>query len=381
MFAKINLARSIFSTDVFRKSVRPELYRRANNDPELVHELVLEEMKKGGIAMRMLSGFFGARKELSVNIKGRSVMPFGTAAGLDKNGDALFPLSRVFGFMEPGTLTLNFRAGNNRPRIAVDERNLDLYNAQGFPCKGIDYFMRNITEYRRNGGKAPVYVNMCGMPPTADNAIQIAMDEMRELLKRLAQYVDGFVWNCASPNTEALKMLRTPEIAHATSALMKEMAPDKLRLIKIWPYEPDEKGQTLEFVKGFMDAGGDGVVTANTKMFPRSEVPAAEWGYQSAGRSGRFLKPYMTRSVRELRAAFPEAIIVATGGIYTGEDAYEAFSNGANMVEGYTPYTFYGIGLLREIEKGVFDRMKKEGFGSMEELQKKAKETVTAGKS
>ncbi|MDE1851826.1 MAG: hypothetical protein KGH69_04030 [Candidatus Micrarchaeota archaeon] len=376
ILTKINLARSMFSTDVFRNSVRPELYSIANNDPEAVHELVLAQMRSNAFGVSMLSRLLKQEKELFVKINGRSVFPFGTAAGLDKNGDALLPLSGIFGFLEPGTLTLNFRAGNSRPRVAVDEKNLDLYNAQGFPCNGIDYFMRNIANYRKRGGKTPVYVNLCGMPTSADNAIQIAMDEMRELLKRLTPYVDGFVWNCASPNTEALKTLRTREIAHATSAMMKEMAPDKLRLIKIWPYEPQDKEPVFDFVGGFMEAGGNGIVTTNTKMFPRSEIPAAEWGYQSAGRSGRFLKPYMTRSVRELRAAFPDSVIVATGGIYSGDDAYDAFMNGADLVEGYTPYTFYGLGLLGEIQKGVMERMKKDGFASIEELQAKARQGI-----
>ncbi|MDE1822778.1 MAG: hypothetical protein KGH50_00440 [Candidatus Micrarchaeota archaeon] len=380
LIAKVNLARSVFSTALFKNSVRPELYRIANHDPEVVHEIVLNEIRNSKAAVRILSSLFKADKELMVKVNGREVVPFGNAAGFDKDGDALEPLSNFFGFLEPGTVVLNPRPGNDRPRIAVDEQNLEMWNAQGFPSRGLEYFMKNLIAYKESGGKKPVYVSVCGLPVSESNAVEVAMREMETLLKRMAPYADGFVWNPASPNTAALKLLRTPEVFRQTAELMKRIAPDKLILVKMWPYEDAEKHQFMGFVKGFVEGGGDGAVVTNTKMFPKESIHAKEWGYPSGGRSGKFLKHYMLRAVRDMRIAFPGITIVATGGIHTGKDAYEAFSNGANMVEGYTPYTFYGLGLLMEIEKGVMASMKRDGFGSMEELQARASENAAAGK-
>lgn len=370
---KIMLVRGTLDTKYYMHSVRPLLYRKCNNDPELVGEVMLDTLKKNELGMQMLSGFFNAPEELRISINGKAVVPFGSAAGLDKTGDSLLPLSNVFGFLEPGTICVKPREGNARPRIAVDDANLDMYNAQGFPGKGLDYFLNNLREYRKQNGKVPVYVNICGMPLTEQNAIALAMDEMKELLTKLEPYSDGFVWNCASPNTEALKKLRDPQIFNDTSKLMKELAPNKLRLVKMWPYEPEDRDASLKFVFNFLEGGGHGVMVTNTKMFPKEQIPAQNWGYKSGGRSGTFLKPYRLRAVKDMRKEFPDAIIVAAGGINNGDDAYETFKAGANLLEGYTPYTFYGLGLLREIEKGVMQRMVAEGYRDMEELQADAK--------
>ncbi|MDE1860131.1 MAG: hypothetical protein KGH72_00250 [Candidatus Micrarchaeota archaeon] len=371
---KLKMFRGLLDPNYFKQSVRPIIFNRANGDPERVHELVLDILKKNNFELSLVSGLFNAPEELRIDVYGKRLVPFGSAAGLDKTGDPLLPLSNIFGFLEPGTICVNPREGNPRPRVVNDDSSLDLYNAQGFPGKGLDYFLNNLKDYKMRKGKVPVYVNMCGMPLSEQNAIELAMEEMRTLLKSLEPYCDGFVWNCASPNTEALRMLRTPEISEQTSALMKELAPEKLRLVKIWPYEPEEKEATFRFIEGFMDGGGHGVVAINTKIFPREQVPAPNWGYKSAGRSGKFLRPYRLRSVKDIRSAFPDSVIVAAGGIFDGDDAYATFKAGANMLEGYTPYTFYGLGLLKQIENGVAQKLRSDGYKSLADLQANVRE-------
>lgn len=371
---KMKMLRGMFNPAYFKSNVRPLIYKKANDDPETVNELVLEMLKNSSFEMSMLSPLFAASERLKIKMNGQDVIPFGTAAGLDKNGEALKPLSNFFGFLEPGFVGVNARQGNDRPRIYSDEPNLDMYNAQGFPTKGLEYFKNKIIEYRKQGGKKPVYVNICGMPPVEhENPIAVAMDEVKLLVKTLEPYADGFVWNCASPNTDALKLLRSPEIARETASLIKEGAPNKLRLVKIWPYESEDMAGSLKFVGSFIEGGGQGVVTTNTKMFPKEEIPTKNWGYKSGGRSGKFLQSYRMRSVKDMRRAFPEAIIVAAGGIYDGNDAYETFEAGANMLEGYTPYAFYGLGLLKQIQNGVIKNLDKNGYDTLAQLQEDVK--------
>ncbi len=372
---KVMMIRGIFNPTYFKDHVRPMIYKKANNDPETVNELVLDMLTQNNLGMSALSVFFATSEKLKITVNGQSIIPFGSAAGLDKNGEALGPLSNFFGFLEPGFVGVNPRPGNEKPRICSDDANLDMYNAQGFPTKGLEYFKNKLVEYRKQNGKKPVYVNICGMPPAGqENPIAIATEEVRLLVKTLAPYADGFVWNCASPNTEALKLLRSPEIARETAKVIKETAPDKLILVKMWPYEKEEKEASLKFVGSFIEGGGHGVVTTNTKMFPKEQIPAPNWGYKSGGRSGKFLKEYRLRSVRDMRQSFPNAIIVAAGGIYDGDDAYETFKAGANMLEGYTPYAFYGLGLLKEIQKGVIRRLEADGYDNLAQLQSDVKQ-------
>ncbi|HVC58661.1 MAG TPA: hypothetical protein VND15_04270 [Candidatus Acidoferrales bacterium] len=382
---KAMLLRGMRNPEYFKNEARPRLYKRCGNDPEMVHEMMLDLLHRDGKKISMLLGpFFAPPKKLNVRINGIDVVPFGTAAGMDKNGDALLVFQHIFGMQEPGTVVLNPREGNKRVRVATLDSELDLINAQGFPSMGLDYFAKNLAEYRRAGGNAKVYVSVCGLPVAEGNVIETAMKEMYEIITRLKSDADGFVWNPFSPNTAALKQLRVPEVFYETSRLMHELAPDKLRMVKLGPYEPDGKADAMKLVGKFIDGGGHGVVTTNTKMIQKEEIPQpsrAVWGYPTAGRSGAYLKEHRARSIRDIRIEFPDSVIFATGGIFTPDDAFDSFANGANGVQGYTPYAFFGVGLARTLMKGVEQKIEEHGLSSLSELQRTASDEMRKASS
>ncbi|MBI2232900.1 MAG: hypothetical protein HYU56_03185 [Candidatus Aenigmarchaeota archaeon] len=364
---------------IFRHLVRRELYRRNRGDPEAVHEYTLNLLNDpdvlGILRSRHHADFFKAPEDIMITLNGKRMSPFGTAAGMDKNGDALEAFSCVFGFQETGTIVVPEREGNRKPRVAADARTEDIYNAQGFPSKGLVYAREALEAFRHRMGPRPaVYANICGLPLSDEKAVETAMEEMKTLLVHLGPYVDGFVWNPASPNTKALMMLRRPHVARQTSELMRKYAHGMPRLMKVVPYEDSAAARDayLHFVGNFMAGGGHGVVAVNTKSFPKDQVPVDGWGYDSAGRSGRFLKPYMLRAVRDTRREFPEAVIVGTGGISGGDDAYDAFKAGATMLEGFSPYTYYGLGLLPRIQRRLHERLEREHI-TLHEIQYEAR--------
>ncbi|MBU0530229.1 MAG: hypothetical protein KKC05_01020, partial [Nanoarchaeota archaeon] len=93
--------RSLYDTNFFRNVVRKAAYMVAG-DAESVHELALEKLNEHEDVLQSYGKSLDD-PELKVNIVGHEIMPFGPAAGLDKNGDALKPLSHIFGFLVPGT--------------------------------------------------------------------------------------------------------------------------------------------------------------------------------------------------------------------------------------------------------------------------------------
>ncbi len=359
----------------FRHVVRPELYRRYGKhtdadgviryDPEDVHDAVmrhLPEFKDIIVRNSNVDRF----PELETEIKGVRMLPFGTAAGMDKNCMALDEFSHVFGFQKPGTMIVPKRDGNKRPRVAVDERKEDAYNAQGFPFEGFDVVFPRLKAHRQSHADTVIYGSVCGLPAETD--INRAYEELELLATELSPYVDGIEWNPFSPNTASLQRLRTPEVFRESARLIRRILGERLLLVKMGPYEESGKKEWLGLVKAFLDGGGDGVTATNTYMVKREDVPS-EWGYTSAGRSGRFLSPYRMRAVKDARSAFPSAVIFAAGGIFDAYDAYETFVAGADALEGYTHYVFYGLGLARQMMKGVGRRLKEEGYRSLEEMK------------
>jgi len=325
----------------FRHVARRFAYRN-RSDPEDVHAYALDLLKKHESAIEQHAAFFD--NGLRVEIKGKPVKPIGTAAGMDKNAESLAPLSHVFGFQEVGTIVKEPRQGNPQPRIAVDNQNEDMFNAQGFPSKGLDYALDNIVRYRERGD-AIIYASVCGLPNESD-PVESAKRELGELCYHLAPHVDGFVWNPFSPNTASLTELRTPESFDAHAHLLRAMGKDKLILVKMGPIM-DDGTHWLELLDAFMQGGGDGASMVNTYMVDKTQVPSTNWGYPSAGKSGRYLREHRMRALKTARSAFPQGIFFGTGGIYEKQDVHDTL-NHADAIQGYTPYTFYGLGLVRK---------------------------------
>ena len=65
--------------------------------------------------------------------------PVGLAAGFDKNGEVLAPLSRAgFGFVEVGAVTPRPQPGNPRPRLFRLTEDHAVINRFGFNNEGAD---------------------------------------------------------------------------------------------------------------------------------------------------------------------------------------------------------------------------------------------------
>ncbi len=261
---------------------------------------------------------------------------------------------------------VNQREGNNRPRVARDDANWNLYNAQGFPSKGLKYAKGKLQDYRSNRGNGFILASICGIPPNEDG-LDVAFEETKILLRELSDLVDGFVWNPFSPNTAALKLLRNPETFREYGRLVKETSGSRLALVKMGPYDDvlEKREEWLDLVSGFMDCGGDGVVVVNTYRVPKEQIPSREWGYDFAGVSGRFLVPYRDRAIRDVRRNFQDVFIVGTGGINSTNSAWSVLDSGANALEGYTPYTQKGFGLIGEMTKGIREKLHIAGRDSL----------------
>ena len=71
--------------------------------------------------------------------------PVGLAAGFDRNGEALRPLSALgFGFVEIGTVTPRPQAGNPRPRVFRLPKDRAIVNRIGIANRGLDATVRHL---------------------------------------------------------------------------------------------------------------------------------------------------------------------------------------------------------------------------------------------
>lgn len=357
--------------DTFKASLDPsvfKLYRRylysrykgtdELSQPEVIHEVAKERLARMADRFRKNAPLFDPGEQLRVKIGGRLLAsPVGMAAGFDKDCDMLEPTSYVFGYLNPGSVLLKPRKGNPQRRVAVDEEREALINAQGYPQKGLDYSLENLRRFagREKRGHAKVLLNFSGI--TDEYTEDAVLDACREIITKTAPYVDlGFEDNRASPNTDFNKALQTPAFTKKMIDLMNSHVPSGLlKASKVVPYsslppKDAEREARMASIKIFYENGGQAIVLGNTRpVDTRSNPLTKNFVRPIAGESGRPLFPYMLRMVQDVHKQFPDLAIIACGGIWGGEDAWQAVEKGATLVQLYTALTFRGFGVVREI--------------------------------
>ena len=141
---------------VYRKVVRPVLYRLGKGDAEVAHEQTLHGLRllsRVPGAVSALSRSYGSlpagleRTVFGVRFPG----PVGLAAGMDKNGVAL-PAWRAlgFGFVEVGTVTAHPQPGNEKPRLFRLVESEAVINRMGFNNLGSAALADRLAAVRRS---------------------------------------------------------------------------------------------------------------------------------------------------------------------------------------------------------------------------------------
>jgi dihydroorotate dehydrogenase len=328
--------------------------------PSLAHKLLRllppEDAHRAGLRLVRLLRPGRLEPPEGIQLKtwlGRLAPPIGLAAGFDKTGESVAHLSRLgFGYLVAGSVTLNPRPGNRRPRI-VRRRGEALVNAMGLPNPGIDVFAKNLSIGAPLAG-VPVVASIAGADP----------EEIVACYERLRGVVAGVEVNLSSPSLrDAVAIWSEERFSHLVELLVSvKWCPLAL---KIPPLARAElRNHVLRAVKIWVDNGLESITAVNT--LPVSETRLST-GF--GGLSGRPLNPYMLETLRELRSLIGgNCEINAVGGIFSAEDALQAFRLGASTVQVYTALVYRGPRVVRQIVADLAKILASMGASSLEEI-------------
>ncbi len=334
----------------YRLIIRPLLFMLPPETAQSLADLALRQ----GWLWRMVSP--PADPRLKTKLAGLDLgNPVGLAAGYDKDCRLLSPLADLgFGYVTGGTVTASPRAGNPRPRVLRDVRREGLINALGFPGKGLDYVAERLEE-ARSSTPAPIAVSISGT----------TVEEILRCHRRVEPLADAVEINISSPNTAGLRVFQEAGALAELLGCVNERRQKPL-FVKTPPYSseplkleasspPPEK--IMGLVRTCVSEGVDALTVANTHPV---EDPRLAIG--SGGLSGRPIFEDTLRMVREVRReAGSRTAINACGGIFTGDDAWEALSAGATTVQLLTGLVYRGPGVVRSILQELLRRMEREG--------------------
>jgi dihydroorotate dehydrogenase len=325
-------------------------------DPERAHGLAIRALTSGLVP---LPGPVTSAR-LRVQVAGLDLPnPVGLAAGFDKNGEALGPLSRAgFGFIEVGATTPRAQPGNPRPRLFRLTEDRAAINRFGFNNEGMEAMAQRLS---RRPKDAVIGLNLGANKDSADRA-----EDFARVLAHCGRHLDFATVNVSSPNTEKLRDLQG---AAALSALLAGVmaARDGLprRVPVFLKIAPDLTAAELSEIADVARAAGvDAIIATNTTL----DRDGLRSGHreEKGGLSGAPLFEKSTRVLAQLSQLTEGAIpLIGVGGVSSAEQAYQKIRAGASAVQLYTALVYHGLSLVPQIARGLDELLARDGFASV----------------
>ena len=328
-------------------------------DAELAHEMTIKSMKFAGPwLLDNIDQSFRSEK-FFINAMGlRFQGPFGLAAGLDKNAEAISFLTQLpFASIEVGTVTPLAQDGNPKPRLWRYVQEESLRNAMGFNNFGSDVILDNVINSDRR--EKILGVNLGKNKITANE--KAALD-YSILYEKFAPHVDYLVINVSSPNTPGLRDLLSDtglrSIFEAVSEKRKII--NRPLLVKVSPdMGHEELSSVVNLVKEFKLSG---IIATNTTIMPERGAGGVSGKllYSKARDTRRFLLSQLKET--------PEIELIGVGGFSSYEDLIEFWKQGGRLVQIYSAFIFQGPAMLYQWEKRLVDDMNKLGVKNFSEF-------------
>jgi dihydroorotate dehydrogenase len=325
-------------------------------DPETAHGLSIKALQAG---LAPTPGPVTSSR-LQTELAGlRLPNPVGLAAGFDKNGEVLAPLSRAgFGFIEVGAVTPRPQPGNPKPRLFRLTEDKAAINRFGFNNEGMEVMAERLANRPKD---AVIGLNLGANKDSDDRPGDFA-----KVLAHCAAHLDFATVNVSSPNTEKLRDLQGKA---ALGALLsgvietRDALPRPLPIfLKIAPDLTEDELQDIAEVAS--ETGVDAVIATNTTL-SRDGLRSPHKD-EKGGLSGAPLFEKSTRVLARLSQLTDGKIpLIGVGGVSSAEQAYAKICAGASAVQFYTAMVYGGLSLAADIAQGLDDLLARDGFDTV----------------
>lgn len=262
--------------------------------------------------------------------------------------------------------TLAPREGNPEPRYV--DLALGSINSMGLPNKGLDYYLNFALEKQEAiAPEAPFFFSVAGM----------SVEENIELLRKIeASNFRGITeLNLSCPNVPG-----KPQVAYdfpLTEQILEQVFSffTKPLGVKLPPYFDlahfDQMAEILNKLPltyiNSINSIGNGLY-----IDPETEAVVIKPKEGFGGIGGGYVKPTALANVRAFATRLkPEINVIGTGGIRSGQDAFEHLLCGATMLQIGTELQKEGPAIFARLKKELTEIMTAKGYTSIDEFRGK----------
>jgi dihydroorotate dehydrogenase len=265
--------------------------------------------------------------------------PVGTAAGFDKDGRLIkIAWSMGVGFHVVGSVLPQPHKGV-KPKILVRLPDGSTINRLGLPSKGIKKTLEILKG--RIPKELPIVISIASLTPQGYGKVYKAFTDI----------ASWFELNISCPNVREHSTFEDPDAIKEICRYLRPLV--KPVLLKIPPIL--NRDRLLQYIDITRSCGFRGLVIANTKKISYKGI--------EAGLGGPRLYPIIKKIVSFVREMSPsDFVIVAVGGIDSGEKALEIMEEGANLIEVFSAIIHKGPGIIDAIKSEMLRYTYKEIF-------------------
>ncbi|HEY0680684.1 MAG TPA: quinone-dependent dihydroorotate dehydrogenase [Chitinophagaceae bacterium] len=289
--------------------------------------------------------------------------PVGLGAGFDKNALYLDELQTLgFGSVEVGTVTPLPQGGNEKPRLFRLPLDKALINRMGFNNDGVKAVAARLRKWKganNQQGNSPRLIIGGNIGKNKITSNDDAWKDYETCFRELFDCVDYFVVNVSSPNTPGLRELQEKVSLHKILTNLQVVNTELSHKLKVNPrplllkIAPDLSFEQINDVIDLaIEIRLDGLVATNTTI-SRDELLTSEQELQKIGAGGLSGEPLRKKSTEVVRYISQKSKgqipIIASGGIFTAEDAKEKFAAGAKLVQVWTGFIYEGPEIVKKI--------------------------------
>lgn len=295
--------------------------------------------------------------------------PLGLAAGFDKDAKGVAGLLACgFGFVEVGTVTAEAQPGNPKPRMFRLPRDRALINRLGFNNDGAAAAARRLA-HRPASGTVGINIGKTKRVSEAE-----ALADYTASAQALAPLADYLVVNVSSPNTPGLRDLQSVEKLRPLLSAVRsacDLASPMRRVPLLVKIAPDLADADIDAIADLaLELKLDGIIATNTTIARTGLATSADHvqALGAGGLSGAPLKARALDVLRRLRARVgSQLVLIAVGGIETGDDAWARIRAGATLVQAYTGFIYGGPLWPRRVQRELAAKLREAGLSSIDQ--------------
>ncbi len=357
----------------YKKVVKPVLFKQK---PDSVHKQMIKMAKFVGAVpgVRSLPKVWGYQNKtfLEQTVAGVTFRnPVGLSAGMDKAIETPRVMRAVgFGFMTGGSVTWGKYKGNDGAWFyRLPNTNSLVVNA-GLPSEGTERVLERVNKYPKAVfDRFPLVVSVA---KTNSREAASDMDAIRDYAVSLALFdsernVGALEINISCPNTFGGEPFTTPERLDMLLTAVDALELAKPVFIKM-PISADMKVfKKLIDVVAKHDVAG--VTIGNLRKDRENVELKDDLPKEVKGNlSGEPNREISTKLVHDTYKRYGDKlVIIGVGGIFTAEHAYEKIKAGATLVEMITGVIFEGPQVIGEINTGLVELLKRDGYSNISE--------------